>query len=421
MAGSDGRNGHLVPQLGELCSLIVDSEHKTAPKDPDGLHPLVRTSNLKLGRADFDGAQRVNAETYALWTRRAAPREGDLILAREAPVGGIGRVPAEVHPVLGQRTVLLRPCPEVVDGRYLMYRLAAPDLQARMSEMATGATVPHLNMADIRAFRVPDLPDLDEQRRRSALLAAFDDLIQINERQIELLEDLARSLYREWFERFRFPGHGVVPSGDAAPEGWRRAPASQLFVINPRLKTTQDVMAKVTMADVDERTSAVFPSDQVTRAAGSRFERDDVLFARITPCLENGKTALVKFLESGEIAVGSTEFIVLRGARVGPAFTYCAARSNRLREHAIKSMSGATGRQRVATDCFDSLKLAEPPHELASRFEDSAGPMLDQVFALARLNRRLARTRDLLLPRLVTGRLDISNVDLRALLLQEDA
>ena len=165
----------------------------------------------------------------------------------------------------------------------------------------------------------------------------------------------------------------------------------------------------------------VFPSDVTARMTGARFQRDDVLFSRITPCLENGKTALVKYLEPGEVGVGSTEFIVLRGQRVGPAFVYCAARSDAVRGHAIKSMSGSSGRQRVAIGSFDTLDLAEPPESVAQSFEGAAGPMLDGVFELAALNRRLAATRDLLLPRVVTGRLNISDIDLGDLLEPEAA
>lgn len=156
-------------------------------------------------------------------------------------------------------------------------------------------------------------------------------------------------------------------------------------------------------------------------ATGSRFELGDVLFARITPCLENGKTALVQFLEHGEMAVGSTEFIVLRGISVGPSFTYCAARSDEFRRHAIQTMSGADGRQRVASEAFDTLQLVEPSAEISDAFERVVGPLLESAYAVAVQNRALARTRDLLLPRLVTGRLDISDVDLGGLLEEEMA
>jgi type I restriction enzyme S subunit len=166
-------------------------------------------------------------------------------------------------------------------------------------------------------------------------------LIGINERRIELLEALARSLYREWFVRFRFPGHEDIAFVDSElgpiPHGWTVRPASDVFVVNPRIPLPLGERPKVVMAELHERFSHVLPSVIATRAAGPKFARDDVLLARITPCLENGKTALVKFLGPDDVGVGSTEFIVLRGANVGAAFTYCAARSDRLREHAIRT------------------------------------------------------------------------------------
>ena len=191
---------------------------------------------------------------------------------------------------------------------------------------------------------------------------------------------------------------------------------SDVFIINPRIRATQTSYEKVTMGDLNERLATVFPSQRVSRPSGTRFEKDDVLLARITPSLENGKTGLVKFLTPGEIAVGSTEFIVLRGKVVGPAFAYCAARSDRVRDHAVRSMSGASGRQRVATDAFNSLQIVEPPPDVAEEFERTAGPWLDMGYELARQSQALAKTRDLLLPALVTGRRDVSKVALGLLL-----
>lgn len=291
-----------------------------------------------------------------------------------------------------------------------------------LAGLDAGSSNPTLNRNHAHTLRVR-VPDAESQRRIASLVATFDELIEINDRRIELLEDLAKSLYREWFVRFRFPGSAIGVMAEARarslPAAWAVRSASDVFVINPRLRTHQSSFSKVSMADVDEHNSVVAPSGVVARAAGSRFQRNDVLFARITPCLENGKTALVKFLRDGEVAVGSTEFIVLRGRTVGPAFTYCAARSEAVRDHAIKSMSGASGRQRVSLSSFDSLELIEPPPGVADAFERKAGPMLDTVFQLARHNVALAALRDLLLPRLVTGQLDISDIDLGDLISAE--
>ncbi len=278
-----------------------------------------------------------------------------------------------------------------------------------------GATMASLNQGVLRRISL-QLPPPSVQQRISGVKRALDELIDNNERRIAVLEDLARSLYREWFVELRFPGHtGAKFGDDGLPEGWRRVAASAVFAVNPRRRATQARYRKITMGDVDERAAAAFPSSEVERATGSRFKNGDTLMARITPCLENGKTALVQCLGDDEVACGSTEFIVLSGVRVGRAFTYLSARSDRMRDAAIKSMTGASGRQRVDVECFNSLFIAEPCAAIARAFEDVAGPMLAESFALTTQNQCIAATRDHLLPRLVTGQLDISDIDLGAL------
>jgi type I restriction enzyme S subunit len=190
-----------------------------------GEHPLVRTTDLSSARINLRSARRVDGATYKAWTRRAEPLAGDLIIAREAPVGGVGIVPPGVEPVLGQRTMLLRPNAAKVNPRYLMYLLAAPEMQQQMAALSNGATVPHLNLGDIRAMRVPPLPARDEQDRVATLLSALDGYGETCEERIEVVKEMARLLYREWFVHFRFPGHETSESaeselGTRIPEGW---------------------------------------------------------------------------------------------------------------------------------------------------------------------------------------------------------
>ena len=144
-----------------------------------------------------------------------------------------------------------------------------------------------------------------------------------------------------------------------------------------------------------------------TQHTAVRFERGDTLFARITPCLENGKTGYVHFLEEGEIACGSTEFVVLRGRQVSCYFTYCLARSQAFRDGAIKSMIGSSGRQRVQPCAFDKFELAIPPNGVLAKFDENAADCFEQVVNLAGQNERLMKVRDLLLPRLMSGELVI--------------
>ena len=400
--------------LNDLCVLIVDSEHKTAPKDLEGLHPLIRTTDLGVGRADYVGAQRVNTATHAAWTRRAVPSAGDLILAREAPVGGICCVPANVHPVLGQRTVLLRPDPDVVHGRFLMYRLAAPDMQGRMNEMSTGSTVPHLNMSDIRAFRIPSLPPLRIQRRIAAVLAAIDELVEINERRIELLAASARSLYSEWFVRLRFPGHidepltlselGPIPEGwavqdlfDVAEVGFGYSFKSERFANNGPYPV-------IRIRDVLQGATATYTDEPVT----SRYAVDDgdILVGM------DGEFHLNEWS-------GGKAWLNQRVARMrprGPLTTRHLALAVAAPIRAWNdSISGTTvahlGKRHLA-----AIRLIVPSGAALDVASAVFAAVADEELAVRRHVRALHTTRDLLLPRLVTGRLDISDIDLGDLL-----
>src|SRR5262249_26361300 len=139
-------------------------------------------------------------------------------------------------------------------------------------------------------------------------------------------------------------------------------------------------------------------------SSGAKFRNWDTLFARITPCLENGKTGLVRDLPGEDgVGFGSTEFIVMRGRSVGPAFCYLLARHDAFREHARRSMSGASGRQRVRTDSLRAFRLNVPPTPVLERFEAMAWPLLELSGHLGAANARLLACRDLLLPRLISG------------------
>ena len=227
--------------LNELCEAIVDCEHKTAPTIEGSEYAVIRTPDIGRGRLNIEHARKVTADTYELWTRRATPQPGDLIFAREAPVGNVAIV-LDGHKVcLGQRTVLLRPSRTKVSPEYLCYYLLSHETQDRLLAKAAGATVLHLNVADIRALEVPSLPSLEDQKRAASVLTAYDNLIAANQRRIQLLEESARLLYREWFVKLRFPGHETVPVTDGVPEGWELKPVSWLIDANPRTPFPKDV------------------------------------------------------------------------------------------------------------------------------------------------------------------------------------
>jgi type I restriction enzyme S subunit len=140
-----------------------------------------------------------------------------------------------------------------------------------------------------------------------------------------------------------------------------------------------------------------------------RFVNGDTLVARITPCLENGKTAYVDFLEEGQVGWGSTEYIVLHPKPPLPTeLGYCLARSEGFRDFAIQSMTGTSGRQRVAAESLSHFFIASPPTRVAELFGRLVKPLFVRSGAVAKESRTLALLRDALLPKLLSGELEPS-------------
>lgn len=168
--------------LDNLCDLIVDCEHRTAPTQNEGI-PSIRTPNIGRGRLLLNGVHRVSERTYREWTRRAEPQPGDLVLAREAPAGNVAVIPENLRVCLGQRTVLIRVKRSVFEPEFLALTLLQSRMQKKLLGHSRGATVQHVNMKDIRALNVGPIPPLSAQRK---MVAVVGDVA----RECERLESL---------------------------------------------------------------------------------------------------------------------------------------------------------------------------------------------------------------------------------------
>jgi type I restriction enzyme S subunit len=301
---------------------------------------------------------------------------------------------------------------------YFAYSLLRT-LRNEIVGIAGGAATPIVNKTAFSNFPII-VPPLPAQRKIASILSAYDDLIENNTRRIAILEEMAQAIYRERFVNFRFPGHEKVKMVDSPlgkiPEGWEVVNVEDAVFINPRTTVPREGEKPfVSMGAVPHNTMLIDESEIEMRTgnSGSKFKNGDTLFARITPCLENGKTAFVQFLPSDrDVAFGSTEFIVLRSRTVCPEYVYLMARLDEFRGNAIKSMSGATGRQRVQEDCFKKYFIAQPESKVMELFALLMGPLFKHVFTLANKNENLCTTRDLLLPKLISGQIDVEDLDI---------
>ncbi len=286
--------------------------------------------------------------------------------------------------------------------------------------------MPNLNKSIIGRIEVPLLP-VEKQREIAAVLGALDDKIELNRKTAATLEAMARALYRSWFVDFdpvhakaegRAPTHmppetaALFPARfgpDGLPEGWEAGTLGDLINFNPREKITKGSDAPyLDMKALPTSGMTAAPAYQRAFTSGTKFRVGDTLLARITPCLENGKTAMVDDLLGSEVGWGSTEFIVMRGKPgVHSALPYCVARDPSFREQAIATMTGSSGRQRADAVRISQVDCAVPPRPVLGAFAEATDPMIRRIHALGKENQTLATLRDTLLPRLMSGDLRV--------------
>jgi len=297
------------------------------------------------------------------------------------------------------------------DPRFVAYYLRTV-LSANFN---SAGAVPGVNRNVLHKITVPKPPESKvSQQKIAAVLTAYDDLIETNKRRIALLEKMAEELYREWFVRMRFPGYQNTRFVKNVPEGWRLQSFTSLVQINPRESIHKsDQLPFVGMDDLSQNSMHFLFDEMRFGSSGSKFRNRDTLFPRITPCLENGKRGFVNCLEPDQIGVGSTEFIVFREKVLPAEYIYLLSCNASFRQHAELSMTGASGRQRVKNECFEYFLIPRPPEEILRHFVNIVRPLFDSVAQMANQISILAKTRDLLLPRLISGKLSVENLDIQ--------
>ena len=379
-------------------------------------------ANMKSNRVDLSAIAYIS-EKDAKRLSKHLVKAGDILYSRRGDVTQKALIrEAEAGYFCGTGCLLVRPG-DAIDPEFLTYHLSTPTNQDWIVKQAVGATMPNLNTAILSAVPLNLPPNKDIQRRTAAILSALDAKIDCNNRINAELEAMAKTLYDYWFVQFDFPDASGKPYKSSGgrmlynsslqqqiPLGWDVGIASDLFDFNPSLSLPKNTEASY--IDMAALPVSGFMTDAPERkpfAGGMKFQNGDVIVARITPCLENGKTALISLLKDKEIGFGSTEFIVIRGKESAlSAFAAQICRSIPFRNFAISNMTGTSGRKRIDAKTLANFPMPLPPENILLKYESLIHPFLERMTVNAKENQRLAQLRDWLLPLLMNGQVTVA-------------
>ncbi|MBF0626130.1 MAG: restriction endonuclease subunit S [Magnetococcales bacterium] len=393
--------------------------------------PVIRGSNISETRAWKGEWVYISNET-ADSMPNCNVKENDLVFPHRGSIGEVAIIPNDQpRYMLSTSLMKLRCDTKKANPLYVFYYFRYSEGRHQILKFASQVGTPGIGqpLTSLRSLQVP-LPPITEQRAIAQVLGALDDKIELNRRMNADLEAMARALFKDWFVDFgpvRAKAEGrpayLVPEiwdlfpdaldDEDKPVGWISSPLAGVADLNPREKLIKgDPAPYLEMSALP--TGGGWPEPPVLRPfeAGSKFRNGDTLLARITPCLENGKTAFVHCLEDGQVGWGSTEFIVIRPIKPFPEeFGYLLARDPRFRDFAIQSMTGTSGRQRVQVDSLACYEITAPRTDLLSIFGSFVKPCFKQIKANAEESQTLAHLRDLLLPKLITGEIRVRDAE----------
>ena len=364
--------------LQDVCELIVDCPH-TSAKDEGVGYPLIRTPNVGRGRLILTDVHRVSQDVYERRVSRAVPRQGDLILAREAPAGNVAIVSPGIEVCLGQRTMLLRPDSSFVVPEYLNYYLNAPEQRDRMLRLANGATVSHINVADIRNMPV-QLPSRGEQSKVAELLNVLDDKIDLNNRLNDYLADFASTVFQNQASHIE----ERIALFDIADIKYGKGLAKNELV---------------------EDGYPVFGGNgQIGFYSKYLYEEPQILIS----CRGAASGKVLVSLPKSFITSNSL-IIELKDRR------YYEYLKQYFMLHQLYDYATGSAQPQITIDGLRHLTVPYPPFDLIKTLTNQLKAISDCIYSNDIENQALSRLRDTLLPKLMSGEIDVSKVDLTQL------
>lgn len=368
-------------RLGEVCSYATSSTNIQNAT----LQNYISTENLV---ADKGG--KVVASSLPASKNVKAYLQKDILISNIRPY--FKKIWFALHNGGCSNDVLVFRANEKCYAQFLYYALSDDSFFEYATMTAKGTKMPRGDKDAIMKYEI-SLPPLEEQKRIAAILSSLDDKIENNNAINRNLEEQAQALFKSWFV-------------DNTVEYTQ---LSDYIAFNPKASLKKGAIAPfVEMKDLPTSSMSVEKVALKKYTSGSKFTQGNTLLARITPCLENGKTAFVDFLANREVGFGSTEFIVMQArANISTYYVYCLARNNEFRQCAIKSMVGTSGRQRVQVSSLENYAVKKVAVELFEKFDDAVRYQFEQIRLNSLENKSLGELRDTLLPKLMSGEIHV--------------
>ena len=422
MRNNTGKKLHTC-KLGAAPVTFVDGDRSAKyPKRSEFVAegvPFLNGESISDGRLDPTKANFISYDKFGeIKKGRLLP--GDLILTTRG--NGVGKTAFYTSPrpaLINAQLLIIRPDQKKIVPGFLYYSFCNPDFQSQLSNFKSGSAQPQLPITALRDVEF-SFPPLAIQAKIAAILLAYDDLIENNTRRIAILESMARAIYREWFVEFRFPGHENVKLVDSPlgmiPDGWKVCPLKEVYRTSsggtPSRKVDEyfrdGTINWVKSKELDDRfiwdTEEKITDEGLSNSSAKLFPRNTIIMAMYGATI--GQLGILGTAATTNQACCA---FLTHESRLGHAYLLFNLLSNRTD---IINLRAGAAQQNVSQDVIREIPFLVPTLEVVKKYNELIDPFLENIFRLQRKIVNLRHTRDLLLPKLISGELDVEDLDI---------
>lgn len=415
--------------IGELCLGIYDGPHATPEKTDSG--PIfLGISNLVDGRIDLSSTDHLSEEDFVKWTRRVTPQPGDVVFSYETRLGEAALIPEGLRCCLGRRMALMRPNPELLDSRFLLYAYLGPQFQSVLtSRTVYGSTVNRIPLIEFPDFLIR-ISSLATQKAIAHILGTLDDKIELNRRMNRTLEQIAKAIFKSWFIDFdpvRAKAEGRQPEGMDAevaalfpsefedselgeiPRGWKASKLGDIAIEKRDSVNPDEISASTAYVGLEHMPKQSISLDTWGKAEAVSsnkllFSEGDFLFGKLRPYFHKVGVAPLD-------GICSTDIVVLNAARPHWYGYVLGIISSKAFVDYTSMASTGTKMPRTNWKDMSRYDVIVPDEAVSGFFNDLVKNFIKQLQTNIFESIALAANRDLLLPRLISGDLPIADAE----------
>lgn len=413
---------YTIKTINELCTKITDGSHFSPEHDENGVYPMYSSKDMLYDGFDDSDVKRISEPVYKKLVKQdCRPLKNDILIIKDGNsyLKRIFKINTDIDAVILSSIAILRPNVKIIDPDFFKYLLRSDSIRNAMANYVSGAAIPRIVLKDFKKMKLEFISSMKAQQKIASILSAYDNLIQNYKKQIEALQTAASELYKEWFVRFRFPGWQNANFENGIPEGWKYLKLSEFgYEVESGNRpaggiddSLEDGIPSLGAESIDKlgyfdySNVKLVPREFYVKMKRGHGKDNDILLYKDGAYI--GKVTLFRNgFPFKEYAVNEHVFLLRSNNKDYQNYLYFTLNMPQYFTQ-MQNLNRNAAQPGLARGDLDRIKILVPNEKVIEKFNKLINPMIDNIFSYSKQITNLTQQRDLLLPRLMSGKLEV--------------